>query len=131
MGYVEFNLQIPGIRGYNEDMLLLVIPTMTHSKKVLVMVGSKIFDRAMGIIMKGKLVKATVTWKQAHFGAVMSGSLQLPHKGTRGWGAERGVADPTVPKEFCLDDIQGHVHTTQRVTISPFGTIDIHSKTDI
>ena len=31
--FVEENLQIPGIRNYNEDVLLLVIPTMTYSKK--------------------------------------------------------------------------------------------------
>ena len=30
--FVEVNLQIPGIRNYNEDVLLLVIPTMAYSK---------------------------------------------------------------------------------------------------
>ena len=25
LGYVEVNLQIPGIKGYNEDVLLLII----------------------------------------------------------------------------------------------------------
>ena len=28
LGFVEVNLQIPGIQGYNEDVLLLAIPTM-------------------------------------------------------------------------------------------------------
>ena len=84
--YVEVNLQMPGIKGYNGDVLLLVIPTMTYSEKVLVMVRSKIIDRAMGMIMKGELVRATTTWKQAHFGAVMSTSLQLLHQGARGVG---------------------------------------------
>ena len=65
------------------------------------------------MITKGELVKATMTWKQAHFGAVMSGSLQLPSKGTMGdrdvvKGATPSTApDPTAPKEFCLDDNQG------------------------
>ena len=99
------------------------------------MVGSKIIDRAMRMIMEGELAKATVTWKQAHFG-VMSGSLQLPHRGKGGWVAERGVTcsaapDPTALKEFCLDNIQGHICTTERVTISLFGTINIYGKTDI
>ena len=60
MGYVRVNLQIPGIRGYNEDVLLLVILTMTYSEKVPVMVGSKIIDRAMGMTTKGELVRATM-----------------------------------------------------------------------
>ena len=56
-----------------------LIPTMTYSEKILIMVGSKIIDQAMRIITKGELAKVTMTWKQAHFRAVMSRSLQLPH----------------------------------------------------
>ena len=50
LGYVEVNLQIPGNRGYNENILLLVILTMTYSEKVLVMMGSKIINRAIRMI---------------------------------------------------------------------------------
>ena len=42
--FMEVNLHIPGIRNYNKDVLLLVIPTTTYSEMVLVMVGSKIID---------------------------------------------------------------------------------------
>ena len=90
---MEVNLQITGIKNYNEDILLLVIPTMTYSEKTLVMVGSKIIDWAMRIIIKGELVKVTMTWKQAHFRAVMSGSLQLPHTGPNGTRVGKG-GDP-------------------------------------
>ena len=69
LGYVEVNIQIPGIKNYNKDVLLLVIPTTTYSEKVPVMAGSKIIDRAMGVITKGELIKVTMTWRQAHFGA--------------------------------------------------------------
>ena len=75
LGYVEVNLQI---RGYNEGVMLLVILILTYAKKVLVMVGSKSIDRAMEVIMKGELAKATVTWRQVHFSTVMSRSLWLP-----------------------------------------------------
>ena len=61
LGYVEVNLQIPGIKGYNEDVLLLVILTMTYSEKVLVMVRSNIIDRAKGMMTNGELTRATVT----------------------------------------------------------------------
>ena len=108
LGYIEVNLQIPGIKSYNEDVLLLVILTMTYSEKVLVMVRSKIIDRVIGMMTKGKLAGATVTLKQAHFSVGMSGSLQLP-----------------------LDDVQGPVHTTWRVNIPPFGIVSIHGSTGI
>ena len=44
------------------------------------MVGSKFIDRAMGMITKGELARTTATLRQAHFGVVISGLLQLPHK---------------------------------------------------
>ena len=73
--FVEVNLQIPGIRGYNKDVLLLAIPTTAYTEGVPVVVGSKIIDRALSCMTVGELACATVTWQQAHFGAVMSGSL--------------------------------------------------------
>ena len=53
LGYVEVNLQILGMKGYNEDILLLVILTMAYSEKVWIMVGSRIIDRAMGMMKRG------------------------------------------------------------------------------
>ena len=82
LGFVEVNLQIPGIRKYQEDVLLLVIPTTTYSKTVPVMMGSKIIDKALSLMTTGELAKATMTWRQVHFGAVLSGSLQLSHSGS-------------------------------------------------
>ena len=137
LGHLEVNLQIPYIKSYSEDVLPLVIPTMTYSEKVPVMVGSNIIDRVMGLLTKGELVRATTTWKQAHFSTVMSGSLQLPHEGAEGnKGAVKGVTpsaapNPTAPKEFSLDDVQGCICTTWRVTIPPFVTINIHGHTDV
>ena len=62
LGFVEVNLQILGIRNYNEDVLLLVIPTMTYSEEVLVMVSSKIIDKALSLMTMGELAKATTSW---------------------------------------------------------------------
>ena len=39
LGFVEVNLQILGIRGYNKDVLLLAIPTTAYAEGVPVMVG--------------------------------------------------------------------------------------------
>ena len=91
---VEVNLQIPGITSYNEDVLLLIIPTTTYSEMVLVMVGSKIIGRALSLMTKGEPAKVTTTWRQAHFGAVMSGSLQLSHTSSNKMGMEKRYAIP-------------------------------------
>ena len=101
LGHVEVNLQIPSIRGYNEDILLLVIQTMTYAKKVLVMVGSKINDRAMGMTTKGELAKETATWRQDHFSAVMSGLLKLPYECARAQGSYIGGGPLCIPQVHC------------------------------
>ena len=91
LGFMEVNLQIPGIRSYNEDVLLLVIFTTAYSKMVLVMVGTKIIDKALGLMTVGELTKAMMMWRQAHFGVVMLGSLQLSCSSSRQeWGRREG-----------------------------------------
>ena len=135
--FVEVNLQILGIRNYNEDVLLLVIPTMTYSETVLVMVGSKIINKVLSLMTIGELVKATTTWQQAHFGAVMLGLLQLSHSGSHknslGKGAKHSSqkGEPVEVWKFSLDDIKGLVCTTQKVTIPPFGTVNVHASTSV
>ena len=62
LGFVEVNLQILGIRGYNKDVLLLAIPTTAYAEGVLVMVGSKIIERSLSCMTVGELAHATVTW---------------------------------------------------------------------
>ena len=89
LGFLEVNIWISGITNYNEDVLLLAIPTMTYSEMILVMVGSKIIDKALSLMTKGELAKVTTTWRQAHFEAVMSGSLQLSHMSSNKIGVER------------------------------------------
>ena len=134
---MEVNFQIPGIKSYNEDVLLLVIPTMTYSKTVLVMVGSKIIDWALSLMTKGELAKVTMTRRQAHFGAVMSGSLQLTHTSSDKTGMKEEVGhsspkgDPIEVGKFCLDDIRGPVYTTQKVTIPPFSTVSVHANSNV
>ena len=62
LGFVEVNLQILGIRHYNEDVLLLAIPTTVYAAGVPVVVGSKIIDRALSCMTVGELAHATATW---------------------------------------------------------------------
>ena len=82
-------------------------------------------------------MRATATWKLAQFGVAMSGLLQFPctdSKRDREMGKEvnpSSSSDPTAYRGFCLDDVQGPGHTTQNVTIPPFGTISIHHNTGV
>ena len=41
------------------------------------------------------------------------------------------TSDCTMHRGFCLDNVQGYVCTTRRVTIPLFGIINIHGQTDV
>ena len=135
--FLEINLQIPCIRGYNEDVLLLDVPTVAYAEGVPVMVGSKIIDRALSCMTVGELAYKTATQQQAHFRAVMLGSLQLSHgnsdkikrgekKGNSSW-----ESDPVEVQKSQLDGVKGAVHTTQKVTIPPFHMVNVKANASI
>ena len=125
--FVEVNLQILGIRRYNEDVLLLAIPTTAYTERVPVVVGSKIIDRALSCMNVGELAKATVTWHQAHFGAIMSGLLQLSCSSSEKLALQNSSreSDPVEVWKHQLDGVKGAVCTTQKVTIPPFQTMTV------
>ena len=125
--FVEVNLQIPGIKRYNEDVLLLGIPTTAYAERVPVVVGSKIIDKTLSCMTAGELAKATATWQQAHFGAGMSGSLQLSRSSSEKVTMQNlsGESDPVEVQKYQLDGVKGAVCTTQKVTLPPFQTMTI------
>ena len=100
---------------------------MANAERFLVMVGSKIIDKALSCMTVGELAKATMTWQQAHFGAVMSGSLQLSHSSSEKLAMQNlsGECDPVEVWKYQLDGVKGAVCTTQRVTIPLFQTITV------
>ena len=85
----------------------------------------------------GELAHVTVTWQQAHFGAVMSGSLQLSHsssdKPKPGEKLENSSQenDPVEVQKSQLDGVKGAVHTTQKVTIPPFHMVKVRANASV
>ena len=114
-------------------MLLLAIPTTAYAERVQVMVGSKIINKALSCMTVGELAHATVTWRQAHFGAVMSGLLQLSCSTSEKLKMENlsGESDAVEVQKYQLDGVKGAVHTTQKVTIPPFQTMTIKGNAGI
>ena len=100
LGYVEVNLQIQGTKGYNEESCCWSYQPQATPKRVPVMVGSKIIDQVMGMMTKGDLVRATVTWKQAQFVVVMSRHSSFPTQ-IQKW-QEKRERRSTVPQALIL-----------------------------
>ena len=70
-------------------------------------------------------------------GAVMLGSLQLSHsssdksemiKGATGYSQK---SDPVEGWKFQLNDVKGLVCTTQKVTILPFGAVNVQANISV
>ena len=67
----------------------------------------------------------------------MLGLLQLfhgsPDKNRVKEGAKHSSeeGDPVEMQKFGLDDGKGPVHTMQKVTILPFGTVNVHASTSV
>ena len=70
---------------------------------------------------------------EAHFGAVMSGSLQLSHSSSEKLTVENSSMekDPVEVQKYQLDGVKGAVCTTQKVTIPPFQTINIKANAGV
>ena len=85
----------------------------------------------------GELAHTTVTWQQAHFGAVMSGSLWLSCsnsdkiKSGEKIGSFSQTSDPVEVQKSQLDGIRGTVCTTQKVTIPPFHMVNIKANASV
>ena len=99
--------------------------------------NTKIINKALSLMTAGELVKATMTWRQAHSGAVMLGSVQLLCSGSGQCKVTTGVTSSihqggTVEVwKFQLNDVKGSVCTTQKVTIPPFSTVNIWANTSV
>ena len=86
---------------------------------------------------KGELAKVTMVWRQAHFGAVISGSLWLTctnsdkTKMGEGVGHSSQGGDPVDVRKYCLNDVRGQVCTTQKVIIPLFSTVSVHANSRV
>ena len=67
----------------------------------------------------------------------MFGLLQLSHTDPSKTEMEEEIShssqgcDPLEVQKLSLDDIKGLVHTTQKVSILPFGTVNVHANTSV
>ena len=137
LGFVEVNLQIPGITNCNEDVLLLVILTTTYSKMVPVMVGSKVIDKApelddkMGTC-KGDHNVETGSLQSCHV-SVTSAKLHKLRQIQNGRRSRTFLSKgyPIKVRKFSLDDVRGPVCTTTKVTIPPFSTVNVHVNSSV
>ena len=66
--YTEVNLQIPGIKNFDEDVLMLVYPDSKYSQKVLVVLGTLHIDALLEVATEEELKNLTPAWRRGFVG---------------------------------------------------------------
>ena len=105
-GYVECRLQLPQIKKFDVDVLMLVIDDSAYGMRVPVQIGTLHIDMALDLAMEAEMKKLTRRWERAR----MATALRMNSM----------VVDENPKSDFKLDEVRGTVHTTRNVTLGPF-----------
>ena len=103
LGYVEVRMWIPGIRSFDQDVLMLASHTTTHYHRwVPIQVGSQIIDQVANCITEEELPSLSPSGKLAYVSTTIWKSSQIHNE------------------EFDLYQVKGNVVTTKKVMIPSF-----------
>ena len=62
-GYIEPNLHIPRISGYDENIQLMVIPNSTNGDRVSIKVGMGVTGEVINVMTPEEVQKANEAWR--------------------------------------------------------------------
>ena len=102
-GYVECRLQLPQIKKFDVDVLMLIIDDSEYGMRVPVQVGTLHIDMALDLATEVEMKGLSHRWERAK----MATALRMNSM----------VVDD---ESFKLDEINGTVHTTQKLSLGPF-----------
>ena len=75
MGYVEVNLKILEIKGFTEDLLMLVIEDSTYPQYVSLQLGMLHIDRALDLISDKEITQLSTKWKCSKLASLLAGKM--------------------------------------------------------
>ena len=113
---MELNLDIPEVRGFKEDVLMLVVKDSEYGKRVPVAIGTLHIDMILETATKEELENMGRKWQR--------GSL----------GRKITMKQNVVTKEdtpFELKKIGGEVKVTKNVVIKPFHMVRLSAKSKV
>ena len=102
-GYVECRLQLPQIKKFDVDVLMLIIDDSEYGMRVPVQLGTLHIDMALDLATETEMRRLSRRWERAKMATALRMNSMV-------------VAE----ESFKLDDISGTVHTTQKLSLGPF-----------
>ena len=106
-GYVECRLQLPQIKKFDVDVLMLIIDDSVYGSRVPVQIGTLHIDMALDLATEAEMKKLSRRWERAKMATALRMNSMVVDK-------------ESVENSFKLDEINGSVHTTQKLSLGPF-----------
>ena len=111
IGYVEVNLQIPEIKNYNEDALMMVMNDSRYGKKVPFAIGTIHIHTALKGMTKDEWDNMTLSWW----------SVALPACASKALGME----------DFSLASVEGDVKVHKTTILPLFSTTFVKGRSSV
>ena len=121
IGFVMMNVKVPGVAGYDEDQITIVMddPGMTEWPVIL---GTSTLYRVMEVIQESEISKLAVPWASSRVSWLMRDVL-----------AKLGqvVVNDIANKPIASLHVDEVVRVASKCTVPPFGHKAIHSKVNL
>ena len=111
IGYVEVNLQIPEIKNYNKDALMMVMNDSRYGKKVPFTIGTIHIHAALKEMTKDERDNMTLSWQ----------SVALPAFASKVLGME----------DFSLASVGGDIKVHKTTVLPPFSTTFVKGRSSV
>ena len=108
-GYVETHLRIPKIKGFGNDVLLLIVPDSVHTHHMPITLGTLHIDMAIGLATKKELENLSKQWKRSLIATKL---------------AMKEVQVVTSEDTRIVSKIDSILKIAKDDTVVPFGTIE-------
>ena len=113
-GYVEVRMQIPNVKAFDLDVLMLVIPESQYSHRVPITLGTIHIDEIIGLVTDEELYHVDKSWQRG----IISRKIAVRTAQLR-------------DNKTILDKVRGDVRLTRPIKIPARNTITVSGMTNI
>ena len=102
-------MEIPEIKGFKEDVFMMVIDDDDYGKRVLIQLGTLHIDQIITQATPGVFASLGKAWDRACISSYIGGRAVRLQEGT----------------DFTMDQVKGNIKLTKDVVIQPFETVKV------
>ena len=114
-GYTGVTMEIPEIKGFKEDALMMVIDDDDYGKRVPIQLGTLHIDQIITQATPEEIASLGKAWDRARISSYIGGRAVKLQQGT----------------DFVLDQVKGNLKLTKDVILQPFKTVKVHGITKV